>query len=169
MRKKIAVMLCICFLIGMVLGCAQESNLIEDSDIAAYEGSSQSEMADKAEDELVLDDNAEGGIEFSDENDNPVALYVAKRKLWEPKDGGACSYAWSDIDGNRQPELFIAKQPDAGNGYEIHVFMIEEGNWMLDVSTSTGSGFRTDSLPFYDIWQGHSDGVLYYLDDSTYS
>lgn len=169
MRKKIDVMLCICFLIGMVLGCGQESNFIEDSDTSAYEVNSEPEMADAAEDELIPDDNAEGGMEIFGENDNSVALYVAKRKLWEPKDGGACSYAWSDIDGNGQPELFIAKQPDGGNGYEIHVFMIEEGSWMLDVSTLTGSGFRTDSLPFYDIWRGHSDGVLYYLDDSTYS
>ena len=49
MRKKIDVMLCICFLLGTVLGCGEEGNLIGDSNTAAFEGSSQPEMADAAE------------------------------------------------------------------------------------------------------------------------
>lgn len=166
MRKKIDVMLCICFLIGTLLACGGERNLIEDNSAATFEESSQPEIADVAEADTELEPTEEAAAQ---DDLNPVALYVAYRKLWEPKDGSAFSYAWSDIDGNGQPELFIAKQPDAGNGYEIHVFMIEDGKWMLDISTSNGSGFWTDSLPFYDIWREHSDGVLYYLDDSTYS
>lgn len=169
MRKKIDVMLCICFLIGMLLGCGRESNLMEDSSATTFEGSSEPEIADAAEDELIREDNVEDSLDILDENLKPVSLYVANRELWEPKEGSGYCYAWSDIDGNGQPELLIAKQPDEGIGYEIHIFMIEEdGNGIQDVSASGGGSIQADSLPVNDIYRDHSTGVLYYSGENTY-
>ena len=111
----------------------------------------------------------EVNIDILDINLKPEALYVANRGLWEPKDGGGCAYAWSDIDGNGQPEMLVAKQMDEGNSYEIHIFMIEEdGNGIRDVSASDGSGIQADSLPVNDIYRDQSTGVLYYSDKNTY-
>ena len=179
MKKSIRVMLCICLLTGLVSGCAaEESNLTEDSKPVVFEESCESETIAAAENELIPDDNAEGDIEISDENLKPEALYVANRELWEPEDGSVCCYAWSDIDGNGQPELFIAEHSGGGNGYEIHIFMIEEdGNGIRDVSASDGSGILTDHLPVNEIYRDHGTdnihrdcgiGALYYLDDSKY-
>ena len=168
-EKKICAVLCICFLAGVLSGCgAGESNLTEDSNTAAFEEGNEPKTMAVAENEPIPEDHAEDGIEISDENLKPAALYATNRELWEPKDRNVFYYAWSDIDGNGHPELFIAKQSDKENGYEIHIFMIEEdGNGIQDV-TLNGSDIQTDSLPVNDIWRDHRTGVLYYSDSSTY-
>lgn len=49
MGKKISVILCICFLTGLVSGCgSEENNLTEDNNVAAVEESNEPETADAA-------------------------------------------------------------------------------------------------------------------------
>ena len=49
MRKKIGVILCVCLLMEMILGCGEDGNLIEDNNAVVFEGSSEPEMADAVE------------------------------------------------------------------------------------------------------------------------
>ena len=122
-----------------------------------------------AEDGLITENNSKDNIGILEENLEPLAMYATNLRLWETEDGRACCYAWSDIDGNGQPELFIAGQRGEGNGYEIHIFMIEEGgNGICDVSASDGGGIQVDSLPANDICRDYRTRVLYYPDISTY-
>ncbi|MCH5269443.1 MAG: hypothetical protein J1E83_01715 [Lachnospiraceae bacterium] len=173
MKKSIGVMLCICLLVNMLSGCgakagtgAASNNLTEKVKAAAFEKDSEPETDDAAGSDTEWDPTEEAKAQ---DDLKSVALYVAKRGLWEPDDGSVCFYAWSDIDGNGQPELFVAKQPDEGNGYEIHIFMIEEdGNGIRDVSASDERSILTDSFPGNDNWWDYSDEELYYMDSSTY-
>lgn len=111
----------------------------------------------------------QANIEDLDVNLKPEAQYVANRGLWEPKEDSVCYYAWSDTDGNGQPELFIAKQLSEGNGYEINIFMTEEDeNGKYDVHALWGGSIQVDSLPVSGILRDHSTGALYYLDENTY-
>lgn len=106
----------------------------------------------------------QANIEVLDVNLKPETQYVANRGLWEPKEGSVCYYAWSDTDGNGQPELFIAKQLSEGNGYEISTFMTEEyGNGKYDVHALWGGSIQVDSLPVSGIFRDYSTGALYYL------
>ena len=167
MRKKISIIMGICLLTGLVSGCGLEgNNLAEGSNAVTVEENSNAEMTDASgtdtEQEATEEAAAQGDLKLP-------ALYAANRGLWEPGEESVCCYAWSDIDGNGQPELFIAEQLGEGNGYKIHIFMTEEGgNGIWDVSTLDGSGILTDSLPVNDICRDHSTGVLYYFDSSTY-
>ena len=166
-RKTIYTVACICFLTGTVSGCGSEgNNLAEDNNAVIVEENSNTEMTDTSE----SDTEQEPAEEAATQGDlKPPELYAANRELWESEKGSVCCYAWSDIDGNGQPELFIAEQPDEGNGYIIHIFMTEEdGSGIRDVAPSDGCGILTDSLPVNDNWRDYSDGELCYLDDSTY-
>ena len=167
MKKSIGVILCICLLTGLVSGCgSEENNLTENSNTAVFKESSEPEKDDAAGSDTEWNPTEEA---VTQDELKPAALYVANRGLWEPEDGSVFFYAWSDIDGNGQPELFIAKQTDDENGYDIHIFMIEEdGNGIRDVSASDERSILTDSFPGNDNWWDYSDEELYYTDSSTY-
>ena len=108
MRKKIDVMLCICFLIGMVLGCgAKENNISEDSNAATVEESGEPETDDAA---VLGNDQTPVTEESADEIVSPEATnwqqaYLAKAEEIETKYGFPMEYDLIYLDGDDIPEL----------------------------------------------------------------
>lgn len=150
MKKKIDVMLCICFLIGTVLGCGGEINLIEDSSDATFEGSSEPEIADVAE-----SDNEQQKVEQTEETEKPDSVQI--QKITVPKK----DYLLAEV-----PELWdIAHyiQQKTGGQAVFQVYLIQEPDHQVT--------YQGKVLPrYYDcyyanvVWPDHEEeGIEFYV------
>ena len=95
---------------------------------------------------------------ISNEILDSIALYVDARELWESEDDNSFYYAWSDIDGNGQPELIVLRQADEEDSYEIQFYIVDEGNEIQEVICVDNVDIPSDLLPTGNIYQDYSSG-----------
>ena len=109
MKKRIGVMLCICFLSGLASGCgAEERNLAENSYIAAAEENSETETIDAAilgNGQTSVTEESTDEIVSSGEESGWQQAYLAKAEEIETEYGFSMEYDLIYLDGDDIPEL----------------------------------------------------------------
>lgn len=160
MRKKISTILCICLLIGVVSGCGSvESNLIEDSNAVAFEGSSESETADEAESDKEQNRvNQENAAQEKVEQTETIESSLNQKNILYAED-----YLFNEVSELWQFSHYIHEKT-GGQAY-LQVERIRE----LDLQAiNTGESFLRYYYSYYvsEVWPDHEEiGIWFFVRD----